>query len=259
MKTKLTILTGFVLAATAASASAGLVDWGPVAENEFGGDVLVRGDTGVTEVAWDTDNYMVNGAGATDGSFYGGWYCDGVIKRWQTAGGLGYEGLRLGDDDNPATDQVGALLWKTDSTDLKDSIEMNTLLWTGTSHPDSPPDIRWMVWQQETGTVYVSDIVGQGYTKENSTTPISSTLAGLNWYSVDLATSMGSAVSAFATDTATVLTGVDGVGVYYRQQADSTVFVDWRVYQYSATPEPATLCLLGLGGVGVLLKRRNRA
>jgi len=139
--------------------------------------------------------------------------------------------------------------------------------WASTTYPTSPPN-PWTIslgsdsWSLTQPTVTTGTIYGTGQTVP--TYPGVLTLLGGTSASADLtaasgldfASYTGSGVLVFGTSGTGTYTG-SGTGLFFGGGADlsGTASV---TYTYAPVPEPASLGLAGLGGLSLMLFRRQR-
>jgi len=120
--------------------------------------------------------------------------------------------------------------------------------------------VRWFV--EAGGSTYVSGVVGTLTNAAPATYSLDSAqMAAEVWYAFDQTLDIGPVASGQIAATGSTLTLTDVAYVGYHASNDTSVFSNWRGlytsnFEATAIPEPATMCLLGLGGL-VALKRKK--
>lgn len=132
---------------------------------------------------------------------------------------------------------------------------LNTLL---------PNTLGYTITEIRTISGWISDRVGQQYTVEYSliNNPAFSTLGSFNLFT----NITGSAQISLTDTTGVLLSGVDAIRFSFVDPAtgDTTVYREVDVFGFEATvppppvPEPASVVLLGLGCVGLMVRRHRR-
>lgn len=203
----------------------------------------------------------------TNAVFYGGYASAGgrPFNIEDDASNGDYLGLNVLAGSND--DYVGAFMWQKadflagtgqqldiDSTS-RFTADIGSL---NASNDARRPGYSWMFLQDS--TVYVSDVTLFGNNDPNPFSIDSGDLTALNWFSVDLASSMTAAPVAATPD----FTDIEGVGIYFTTaDSDSGNARDSQLYAFNADitviPEPRALPLFALGMASLLLLRRRRA
>lgn len=209
----------------------------------------------------DNSNPLFNREDVTNGKIHGGFittwasgatYSPGFAMGTQS----GYNSIQLAVSPTVTTDTVikGMLVW--DKSDFLGAAQSQAITFSADnyiSYTTGPmtgtADFRIAV--KKGSDWYVSGTTGQAQnTTYNNTT---AALTALTWYDIDTSTyAIGSAADITLTD-------IDAVGLYLSAtRANQMSRVSIQNFTVAAIPEPATIGMLGLGGLVALLLRRQR-
>lgn len=227
------------------------------------GDIDGEGDDDDEKdyLSFDLTTPITPTTGYQSGKFYGGFATlryDGTFgSRFRINDGTP-DDLVLGSNAGGSWnsyDNVAALFWKKEDflTGGAASLTSDTALSVyldGGLLQTTPGSVQWLV--QVAGTFYISE-ESHGFVQTSDFAEISSTgLTTTAWRSIDLVGDIENDPSATLT-TDLDLSNIDGVGVYI-----NNVGRRFGIAGFTATPEPATMGLLGLGGLGILIRKRRR-